>query len=65
MNNVHTVIAPWHGLGGQDGPKGGCLQPELPTVPPLCLPVDSQAVGEVLHEWVQAGEGEDRQDSKG
>lgn len=48
-----------------DGPKGGCLQPDLPTVPPLCLPVHSQAVGEILHERVQAGEGEDRQDGKG
>lgn len=37
---------------------------------PLCLlylplPWHSRAIGEVLHEWAQAGEGEDRQDGKG
>lgn len=57
---------PWHGLWGQDGPKGRCLQPELPTLPPLCLPMPwhSQAVAEILHERAQAGEGEDRQHGK-
>lgn len=57
-------MLPWHGLGGKDEPKGGCLQLEPHT---LCLPLPwhSQAISEVLHERVQAGKGEDRQDSKG
>lgn len=53
-------------FGGAGWAKGKVLQPELPTLPSLCLPVPwhSQAVAEILHEWVQAGEGEERQDSK-
>lgn len=41
--------------------KGACSQSS-----PLCLPVPwhSQAVAEILHERVQAGEGEDRQNGK-
>lgn len=51
-------------MGQREGACSRCA-PLCPPAPCLPLPWHSQAVGEVLHEWAQAGEGEDGQDGKG
>lgn len=51
-------------MGQREGACSRCA-PLCPPAPCLPLPWHSQAIGEVLHEWAQAGEGEDGQDGKG
>lgn len=67
--NAHTPTAPTAWFGEAGWAKGRVLAAGVPhSAPPApCLPLPwhSQAVGEVLHERAQAGEGEDGQDGKG
>lgn len=60
-------LHPWRGLGGAGWSKGRVPAARAPRFAPPCVPQPwhSQAIGEVLHEWAQAGEGEDGQDGEG
>lgn len=65
--NARTPSAPMVWFGGAGWSKGRVPAARAPRFAPLRVPPPwhSQAIGEVLHERAQAGEGEDGQDSEG